>query len=245
MTLSKAEFYALLQSEKLPPRTAQPSPYEFINALQEDRDCGDGAVVITIYSTLSGTFQGAVLARELLGYETCYVVDSLTAAGGQRILVEYAVRLRDSGCDAAEIAARVENLRSRIVLYACMDTMEYLYRGGRISRAAYTIDKAGHIKHIIHVTKSGSVEAPYKALGMKRGIAYLYRILVNCPPAKTFSLYAMYSGIDENGILLRQYLDQKGICIPESRFINVGAAIGSHVGPNGCGIVYVAAQEGG
>lgn len=77
VTLSKAEFYALLQSEKLPPRTAQPSPYEFINALQEARDCGDGAVVITISSALSGTFQGAVLARELLGYETCYVVDSL------------------------------------------------------------------------------------------------------------------------------------------------------------------------
>ena len=86
-------------------------------------------------SGLSGTFQGAELAKSDLEYQGCCLVDSLTASAGQRILVEHAAALRECGKSAVEIAAALEQLKGRVVLYACLDTLKYLQKGGRISTA--------------------------------------------------------------------------------------------------------------
>ena len=124
VNLSKEQFYDLLAREEGAPKTAQASPAVVGELFQQARQKGEEAVYITLSAALSGTYQGACMAREMAGKTGIYVVDSKNATGGQRLLVEYAVRLRDEGKPASEIAAGVEALRDRIVLYACIDTLE-------------------------------------------------------------------------------------------------------------------------
>lgn len=237
--LSKTKFYELLAESGETPHTSQPSLEKFHKAFQAAKDAGEEAVYITLSSALSGTYQNASLVRNMGAYENCHVLDGHSATGGQRMLVEYAVKLRDEGKNAAEIVAAVETLRERVVLYACIDTLEYLHRGGRISGAAYHLGSMAHIKPLIHVGKAGDIELPGKALGMRMGMEHLCRYVEHSPPDKDFPLYVMYTHIRENGELLARRLRERGCDIPDERIINVGAAIGSHIGPNACGLVYI------
>lgn len=242
INLTKKQFYELLMSKKEFPNTSQPSPYAFESALEKAKSKGDEAIIITISSALSGTFQGAVSAKNSLNYDDCYVIDSRTASGGERILAEQAVKMRDEGKKAYEIADFLSDLRSKITLYACMDTLEYLYRGGRISHSVYAVGSVAHIKPIISVSQNGSVYIPAKTLGMKRGMEHLYKRLKNEVPDYRFPIYIIYSCNRKNGQALAEYLDKHGITVPEDNIINVGAVIGSHIGSGSCGIVYVKAE---
>ena len=139
INLSKDQFFELLASTGATPKTAQPSPQLLMDLFEDAKQAGEEAVYITLASALSGTYQTAVITREDVDSEDCYVFDSCNATGGQRLLVEYAVRLRDEGKTAKEILAALESIRDKIVLFACIDTLEYLYRGGRISQTVYKL----------------------------------------------------------------------------------------------------------
>ena len=239
VNLSKAEFYHMLEQADEIPRTSQPSPQAFISALRKIKEAGDEAVVITLSSGLSGTYQSALLAKEILGYEDCYVVDSLTATAGERILVNYALELRFAGKSAKDIAEKLEMLRSRVTLYACMDTLKYLHKGGRLSETSYIIGSFANIKPILHVTEDGRPEIPAKVMGVRRGIRYLCERLAVKEADTAFPVYVMYTHNAENGTLLAKALRDYGVMIPESHIVNVGAVIGTHIGPNAFGLVYI------
>lgn len=239
--LSKELFYSLLAESKDFPHTAQASLYEVECLLREAMDAGDECVVISLSSGFSGFYQNLVMVKNMLGYDSCHIIDSHTGTGGQRLLVEHAARLRDEGRSAAEIAEAIESLKGRIVLYACMDTLEYLYRGGRISGVTYTVGSIANIKPILYISREGFCEIPAKAMGMRKGMDYLCKRLELHTRDEAFPLYVMYTGERSNGEKLAQRLRGLGYDIPDSRVINVGAAIGSHVGPNACGLVYIEA----
>lgn len=239
VNLSKALFYRLLEETKTAPKTAQASPQILMDLFQEAKKQGDEAVYITIASAISGTYQTACVTRQLAEYGGCYVVDSRNATGGQRMLVEYAVKLRDEGKTAAQIVAGVEDLREKIVLYACIDTLEYLFRGGRINHTVYRLGTLAQVKPIIRVAEDGRIEVPAKAMGMRKGMDFLCKRLELQKKSPDFPLYAMYTGNRAGGEALAKRLRGLGYDVPDSRIINVGAAIGSHIGPNACGLVYV------
>ena len=235
VNLSKEQFYALVHETGEFPKTSQPSPEILLGMIEDAKNCGDDIIYISLSSALSGTYQSALMTKEMAEYDRAFVVDSRNATGGQRMILEYAVKLRDEGKSAEEIIAGVESIRDRIVLYACMDTLEYLYRGGRISHTVYTIGSLAQIKPIIMVDLEGRVEVPAKAMGMRKGMDYLCKRLEQQKPDENFPVYAMYTENRANGEALakKMGLEVQGI-------LNVGAAIGSHVGPNACGLVYVA-----
>lgn len=240
INLSKDQFYELLLSSGTLPKTAQPSPQLLMDLLEDAHGAGEEAVYITISSAISGTYQNAVMAQKLLGYDTCYVVDSRNATGGQRILVEYAVKLRDEGKSAAQIVAAVEQLRSRIVLFACIDTLEYLYKGGRISQTAYKLGTLVNIKPIITVEKDGSIGIPAKAMGMRKGMDHQCKQVAQKAPDPDFPFYVMYTNTPAVAEALASRLETVGIQTPPEKIIQVGAAVGTHIGPDACGLVYVA-----
>ena len=242
VNLSKGEFYELLAASKTLPKTAQASPQILLDLFEEAKAAGDEAIYICLSSALSGTYQSAVMTKNLADSEQLYVVDSLNATGGQRMLVEYAVKLRDEGKSGAEIAAAVEALRSRVTLYACMDTLENLYRGGRISQTAYTLGTMAQIKPIIQVNAKGQVTVPAKAMGMKKGAEHLCKLVEKMPPDENFPFYVMYTDNRQNGENLASRFRDLGYDIPDSRIIQVGAAIGTHIGRNAIGYVYVAKE---
>lgn len=241
VNLGKDKFYELLATTGEYPKTAQASPQTLLDLFEETKQAGDEAIYITLSSALSGTWQTAMATREMAECEDCYVLDGKNATGGQRMLVEYAARLRDEGKSAREIVAAVESIRDKIVLYACMDTLEYLYRGGRISQTVYKLGTLAQVKPIIRVSEEGKVEVPAKAMGMRKGMEFLCKRLETQKPSGEHPLYVMYTADRSNGELLAEKFRAMGYDIPDSCIINVGAAIGSHIGPNACGMVYVEA----
>lgn len=239
LDLSKDRFYQLLKSRPDFPKTSQASPQVLADLLEDARSCGDDAIYITLSSALSGTYQSALFIREAADHPGVWIVDSRNATGGQRMLVEYAVRLRDEGKSAAQIVAEVEALRDRIVLYACVNTLEYLHRGGRISHTAYTLGTLAQIKPIIHVDHHGRVDIPARAMGLKKGIEHLCRQADARPADPEFPLYVMYTDDRAAAEALAVRLAEHGHAVHPAHFAQVGAAIGAHVGPGACGLVYV------
>ena len=239
VNLSKDQFYELLAGGQFP-KTAQPSPQILLDLFEDAKQAGDEAVYICISSAISGTYQTACATKELAEYDGCYVCDSKNATGGLRVILEYAAKLRDEGKSAREIMEGVRALDGKIVLYACMDTLEYLYRGGRISQTVYKLGTLAQVKPILRVTEEGAIEVPAKAMGMRKGMDYLCKRVEAQKPSASHNFYAMYTGDRANGIALAEKFRAMGYDVPDEKVINVGAAIGSHVGPNACGMVYVA-----
>lgn len=239
INITKTEFYELLETNEEFPKTSQPSVYEFETIFNKVKESGDECVVITISSALSGTYQNALLTKGMSEYEDCYIVDSLNATGGQRILVEEALRLRDEGKSAKEIAEVLEDLKDKVVLMACIDTLEYLYKGGRLSKAAYTVGSMVNIKPVIEVSKEGKVEVCSKALSIRQGIRSICETLSKNEPDTNYPIYIVYSHNRKNGDILAKKIRELGYDIPDERIVNIGATIGAHIGTNACGYIYI------
>lgn len=240
VNLSKDRFYELLLNSGHLPKTSQASPQVLTDLFEGAHASGDGAIYITLSSALSGTYQTAVMTQNMLGYDDCHVVDSLNATGGQRLIVEYAVKLRDEGKTAREIIQGIEDIRSRITLFACINTLEYLYKGGRISHTSYKLGTLANIKPIIDVQRDGKVGIPAKAMGMRKGMDYQCKQVEARKPDDNFPFYVMYTNNRSVAEELAQRLEKYGRKVDSRHIIQVGAAIGSHVGPDACGLVYVA-----
>ncbi len=236
-TMSKDEFYEMLQKEKKFPKTSQPSPSVLMDVFQEAKDNGDELVYITLSSALSGTYNSAVLTKDIIDYEKCYIVDSLSATAGERIMVDIAVKLRDEGKNGSEIAHTLNELRDRILIYACVDNLEYLHKGGRISAAAYAFGTIANVKPIISVTENGKVEVPSKVMGVGKAVKYICNQLEDEEPDLDYPMYVVYTHERTNAEKLVKKLDEYGIT--EDNITNIGATIGTHVGIGAFGVAYV------
>ncbi|MBR7179835.1 MAG: DegV family protein [Oscillospiraceae bacterium] len=239
VNLSKEKFYELLLGSEEFPKTSQASPAILEELLAEAKAQGDEAIYITLSSALSGTYQTACMIAEDSEHEGAHIFDSRNATGGQRMLVEYACRLRDQGKNAAEIVAGLESIRDRVELYACVNTLEYLHKGGRISHAVYTLGSLAQIKPIISVDTEGRVALPAKVMGMRKGMDFLCKRLGARKPDGDHPVYVMYTNNRSVAETLAQRMAANGWEIPDGRIIQVGAAIGAHVGPDACGVVYI------
>ena len=237
--LTKKQFYDLLENCKSFPKTSQPTPYDFEVMLEEFMENGDECIIITISSALSGTYQNAFLIKNMLDYENCYVLDSLNATAGQRLLVDYAVKLRDEGKTAKEIFDELEILKTKIKLYACVDTLEYLHKGGRLSKTAYTVGTLANIKPVIRISEEGKVEVSSKAMSMKGGIRTVSKKLQTYIPNSNYPIYIVYSNNRKNADLLAEAIQKLDFEVFPENIINIGATIGAHVGSDACGVVFV------
>ena len=149
VTIDHKTFYEkLIESDTLP-TTSQATPDAFKKEFEKAKAAGDAAVVITLASKFSGTCQSATIAAA--DYENVYVVDSASAAMGSGILVELAFRLLDEGKSAQEIANTLEEEKKKIIIVALVDTLEYLKKGGRVSKAVAFAGGVLNIKPVISV----------------------------------------------------------------------------------------------
>ena len=138
--LQPDQFYSLLEKSEVLPTTSQPSPQEFLNYYEEAKEKGDSVIVMTLSGTISGTYQSANIAKDLAEYENIYVIDSLNATQALRLLVLKAVALREEGKDAETIFNELQAYKERVRIVAFVDTLEYLCKGGRMSK---TVAAAG------------------------------------------------------------------------------------------------------
>lgn len=236
--LDKAQFYKLLAEEKDSPSTAQPAPSDFLKPLEAAKDAGEEAVIITISSALSGTFQSACIAKDMCDYEPVYVVDSLSATAGVQILVDYACRLRDEGLSAKEIAQKLEEVKDRIRIFAVIDTLEFLRRGGRLSNLQAGLGTVTQLKPIISV-REGQVAIVGKAFGAGAAVKQLLKLLSQHPIDESFPTFALYS---DDKSRVDEFLPKYSEAAPlpqDLRFCALGPTIGTHIGPGAVGMVYI------
>lgn len=237
--LTHEEFFEKLIESDIFPTTSQISPFEYEQKYEEIKKDGDRAIVITLSSKLSGCFQSANIAAE--DYEgIVFPVDSLSVTAGERILIEYAVRLREQGLQIQEIIEKLEEKKHKIRLIALLDTLEYLKKGGRISAAAAMAGALLSIKPVVAI-ENGEVTVLGKARGSKAGNNML-REMVNKEGIIDFSMpFALvYSGLSDE--LLQKYKkDNRDLfedAVGDIQGYSLGCAIGTHIGPGAIGTAF-------
>ncbi len=232
VTITHEEFYAkLVESDELP-RTSQATPVAFGKAFEEIVNAGESAVVLTISSELSGTYQSAMLAAQDYP-DRIYVVDTKSAAIGSGILAELALQLADSGMDAKTIAEKLTEERENVCLIALLDTLEYLKRGGRISKAEAFAGGILSIKPVIAL-KDGKIITLGKARGSKQGNNLLIKEIQNTGGVDfNKPILLGYTGLSD--LLLKKYeADSQELWQEGTNELNstlIGSVIGTHAGP--------------
>ena len=230
VTITSREFYQRLMNSEILPASSQPSPDSFEKIYEEVTAAGDEAVVLTISSKLSGTYQSACIAAE--DYPNIHVVDTLTAAVGSGVLAELALQLADEGMDAKSIAARITAERENVCLLAVIDTLEYLKKGGRLSSTAAFAGALLSIKPLISVP-SGEISVWGKARGTRKGNEMMIAELNARGIDFSKPVIQGYTGLSAE--LLEKFLaDSAEIWAehPETqRIVPICSVIGTHVGP--------------
>ena len=238
VTIDKHRFYErLVESDELP-TTSQATPAAFDAIFSDVASVGDSAVVVTIASKFSGTYQSACIAAA--EYDNIYVVDSGTAAIGAGILAEYALACLDRGMDAAGLARALEQKRQDVCVLALVDTLEYLKRGGRISKTTALAGGLLNIKPVLTI-ENGEILLVGKARGSRQGNNLLVEKIHACGGID-FSLPILlgYTGLTD--VFLKKYVEdsralwENGTDRLDSTLI--GGVIGTHAGPGAVAVAF-------
>lgn len=236
--LSKHQFYEMLVESDVLPTTSQATPAAFAEYLESVASAGDSAVVITLSSKLSGTYQSAVLAAE--DYPNIYVVDSQSVAIGTGVLAQYAVELAQQGMGAEEIAQVLTHQREKVCVVALLDTLEYLKKGGRISKTVAFAGGVLNIKPVVTV-QDGAVALIGKARGSRNGNNLLVekireaggvdfeRPVLLGYTGLSSALLEKY--VDDSKALWADHVDKLDGCL-------LCSVIGTHVGPGAVAVAF-------
>lgn len=235
------QFYEKLVESAVLPTTSQPSPFVFQEAFQQAVDAGDSVVALTISSKLSGTYQSAcIAAQEFPG--KVFVIDTRNVTIAAGVLAEYALRLANQGMEAAEIAEEISRRRDNVQVVAMLDTLEFLKRGGRISKTAAIAGSLLSIKPVVTI-KDGEVTVLGKARGSRQANNMLAQEILKAGGVDfSMPLLLGYTGL--NDALLQKYIsDSKYLWEDGCEKLNttiVGSVVGTHVGPGAVAVAFFA-----
>ena len=227
----KAFYEKLIECDTLP-STSQATPDAFYRVFEEVTAAGHTAVVLTLASALSGTYQSAMIAAADYPGQI-FVVDTGTAAIGAGILAELALRLADGGMSAADIAARITAERDSVCVIAMLDTLEYVKRGGRISKTAAFAGSLLSIKPVVSL-KDGEIVILGKARGSRQGNNLLITEIGNAGGVDFDKPILLgYTGL--SNVLLQKYIEDSQTLWADGtdslRSTPIGSVIGTHAGP--------------
>ncbi len=241
--ITPRNFYEkLIESNELP-RTSQVSPYRFEEVFEEQTAKGNEVVAILLSSKLSGTYEGAKKSAEKFK-DKVFVIDSMSASVGERMLLEYALRLVKEGLSAKEIADKLEEIKGKVRIMAVVDTLKYLKKGGRISTATAIAGEMLSIKPVVALV-DGKVKMVGKAMGSRKANNLLNQI-VESNGGIDFSLPfgTIWSGLNDS--MLQKYINDSAHLwqdsVKEVPSYPIGATIGTHVGPGAVGVAFFAVK---
>ena len=243
VTIDHKMFYEKLVESDVLPTTSQATPGAFAEVFEQVAEAGESAVVIAVASKLSGTYQSAVIAAEEYS-DRIFVVDSQSVAIGASILAELALRMVDEGMSAREIAEEITRERENICLVAMLDTLEYLKRGGRISKAVALAGGLLSIKPVVSI-RDGEIQMLGKARGSKQGNNLLVSEIQKAGGVDfTKPLLLGYTGLSD--ILLRKYVEDSRSLWEEGgqelRSTPIGSVVGTHAGPGAVAVAFFKKQ---
>ncbi|QCX34641.1 DegV family protein [Caloramator sp. E03] len=218
------------------PTTSQVNPqsfYELYSKLLKE-DCY--IISIHISSGISGTFQSANIAKQMIGSEKIYIVDSKSVSFGTGLLVIQAKKMIDEGLDVKDIYERLLVLSNKVRVAFILDTLEYIKKGGRVSTTKATIGTLLNIKPIIH-SKDGKLLIYEKPRGIKKAKEILLNYIkdFNCDEKMDFAVGSLgfENEMDEFIIDVKELLGRDDLLISD-----VGTVIATYSGPNVIGIYF-------
>lgn len=237
--LDKDTFYKKLESLDEFPKTAQPTPREFLEYFNKAKENNDELVVILLSSGLSGTVQSANIAKEMCEYEKIFIIDSVHAITGVRMLVDDAVKLRDEGKSGEEIYKKILVLTTKVRSVVLVDTLEYLHKGGRLTKSQAAIGGAVNMKPIISIDELGKLYMKDKSLGKARAYKKMIKLFNSYDRDLNYPVYFSYSNQKENCEELVKKLKASGIEVDEKYMYNIGPTVGAHLGSGTFGFTLV------
>ena len=235
-------FYEKLEAQKELAHTSQVNASEFSELFEQLIATGDELLVITLSSGLSGTYQSAVVAAAD-HKDKIFVVDSRSATAGEWLLVKRAIALRDAGKSAKEIYNDLCALRARARLFLRVETLEYLKRGGRVSKTAAVLGGLLHIKPVLLLNAEGKLESFGKARGNKASHRMLCDAITACGGIDfSMPVVITYAGDVQDGAVQQFLADAKEIFAGHEKDLTIGqlgCVIGTHTGPGAIVISFV------
>lgn len=240
VNLSKKEFWHKLTTEKIMPKTAQPSPAEFRDYYEELFNKGYEKIIsLHISSKMSGTQQVAKVAREMLKREKdIIIVDSKSVTFGQAYQVLEAAKMIKAGAKLEDILTRLYEIADKMKVYFAVSDLTYLEKGGRIGRASSVIGNLLKLRPVLKL-EDGEVSLETKTFGERGAISYMEKIIKN-EGKNSIYLYTAWGGTNQelqSTDILKKVADTMRKIEYKGRF-EIGATIGSHSGPVfGIGII--------
>lgn len=230
-TVSFHQFYDLLRQGKQS-TTSQAKLDTFLTVFREALDAGQDVLYIGFSSGLSGTFHAGCMARDELAPlypdRKIFCVDSLSATGGEYLLVDKAREMRDSGCSAEVTAAAIEQMRLHVIHLVTVDDLGHLHRGGRLSKTSAVVGSLLGIKPLIWVDDEGKLSMCGKVRGRQKAIQYLADRTIREMSDKKQTVRICHGDCLEDAQTLANLLKQNGV---HSDIRYIGTVIGSHTGP--------------
>ena len=225
------------------PTTSQINVGQFEEAFRRQAEAGEAVLYLAFSSVLSGTYQSAVMAREMILKEfpeaTIEIVDTLAAAGGEGYLSILAVEARDQGKSLEETKAMIEDILPRLRTYFLVDGLYHLMRGGRLSKGSAIIGSLANIKPLLWIEADGKLVPIAKVRGRKKGMREMLQ-LASQDLAHSTAIVAYSTDLDGAQALKDSLLEDP--TIDQVLIMPLGPVIATHVGP-GTLAVFVIGKE--
>lgn len=235
VTIGAEEFYEKLKATEDLPTTSQPSPIDFVDTYKKLVGSNKEAKIISIHlsAALSGTFQSAYLAKQMLDEEEgieVTVIDSKKASYSIGLAVIAAAEAAQAGKAYEEIVELAERISNDTQVYFLVDTLTYLQKGGRIGKAASLFGSLLNIKPILSLNENGEVYPIDKVRGKGKATAKILELFTDYAKGKKVRVGISHAvNLEEAKKLeekIREELDVKDFVMT-----NIGPVIGTHVGP--------------
>lgn len=238
INLSKDDFYKKLTESEVLPTTSQINPDRFKEIFKDTINNGDSAVVILLSSELSGTYQSAAIAKNMVDKDDkIKVIDSRNVTFGLAMLVKEAVVMRDAGKSADEIESEIISIIPKVRLFAAVDTLKYLKLGGRISSTTAFVGGLMGILPIVSIVE-GKVEAIGKARGKAAALKEIYDIVSKDDIDTDLSISFGNTNSPDSLAKIVKLFEYQSVLHHECFSIDIGCIVGTHAGPGACGIGY-------
>ena len=241
VTMTERDFYRMLETSPHHPKTSQPAPADFQEVFQQAGANHKQALAITLTGALSGTFQSAQRAAKAVKEQIdVHVVNSKNVCLGQGLVVRVAAEAIESGVtDIEELKNRVEAAAQNVRLFVSFETMEYLVRGGRVSRFRGAIAQLLKLKPILTFDAEGKVKVVAKTFGGDHARRKLAAIVKRETTGKRKLRFLVAHANNLEGARFHAEWIRKYFEVPEVDVVSVSPALGAHAGPGAVAVAFL------
>ena len=238
--ITSEDFYRRLVNEPKLPSTTQPSPNDFLELYKKLSEETNEILVITISSKMSGTYQSAVQAKELLNSKAkIEIIDSQHVAMAEGLIVIAAANAAKKGGDLAKIAGVARSAQSRIHLVAYFDTLKYLAKGGRIGKASGLVGSLLSVKPLLTI-KEGEMAPLTRVRSLSAGLDYLYNFAANFSKIEAMAVEHATTTVEADKLV-----ERFNAIFPKGKIYRsvISPVIGTYSGPGALALTVLEAEK--